>query len=54
MAAILKIQDGRQDGITKNGNIGFRTQQTRKLTKMYSFAFPHKILTKLRNATLAT
>ena len=37
MAAILKIQDGGQKVLEKNGNIEFRNLWTQTFPKIYSF-----------------
>ena len=54
MAAILKFQDGGPIVVRKNANIGFRKNNALKFLKMYSFANPQKIPTKLLIATTLT
>ena len=47
MAAILKIQDGRQKKIGKNVNISFQIQQVVSFLKMYSLANLQEMPTKV-------
>ena len=54
MAAILKFQDGGPIVVRKNANIGFRKNNALKFLKMYSFANPQNIPTKLLIATTLT